>query len=189
MSILEFQGPFTLVSRSLDALGDCPLKDEHGVYLWCVPTANLGYAVDYVGETGDSFYKRTKEHVIRTLGGDYEVCDPVALRKAEYSIIWRGLWRKGTRDSLPDYLRHFEDLAPRIRAFLELHQLFLGPTDVDDRMRKRIEASIAGAVRSTTPCLLSPDVRYIPRKKGEPEVQFVLRFPCRIHGLPGEVVA
>ena len=170
-------------------MGDCPLKDEHGVYLWCVPTTNLGYVVDYVGETGDSFYKRTKEHVIRTLGGDYEVCDPAALLKAEYSIVWRGLWRKGTRDKLPEYLKHLEVLAPRIREFLELHQLFVAPMDVDDRMRKRIEGAIAAAVRSTVPCLLSPDVRYIRRRSEEPGVQCVFRFPCPIHGLPGEVVA
>jgi len=189
MNELVFHGPYVLVSTGSDVLGDCPFKEERGVYLWCIPTQEFGFVVDYVGETGDSFYRRSKEHVIRTLGGDYEICDPTALTRAEYSIIWQGLWRKGTRHKLPEYLARFVDLAPRIRDFLQLQQIFVAPTVVDDRVRKRLEASIAALVRSTTPCLLSPDIRYVHSRQLEPIVQFSLRFPCAIHGLRGEVVA
>ena len=189
MNELTFHGPYTLASVDTDVLGDCPYKDEPGIYLWCVPTDKFGFVVDYVGETNQSFYKRTKEHMIRTIGGDYEICDPKALTRAEYSIIWRGLWRKGTRDKLPEFLSRVHELAPLIREFIQLHRLFLAPTDLDDRKRKRLEGAIATTIRSSTPCLLSPDVRYIQRNKSERPIKYGLRSARPIYSLPVEVAA
>ncbi len=45
-----------------------PLADQRGIYLWTIQYQKE-YYVDYIGETGKSFYDRNKEHIIQLLGG------------------------------------------------------------------------------------------------------------------------
>jgi len=50
-----------------------PLASSPGIYLWVV-AVDAGYLVEYVGQTGVSFGKRMKDHIVQTLGGNYRIC-------------------------------------------------------------------------------------------------------------------
>jgi len=62
--------------HSLDAL-------KIGVYVYAVKVKNVGYLTTYVGETGVSFLKRIKDHVINTLGSYERIYDPDALQEGK----------------------------------------------------------------------------------------------------------
>ena len=189
MKTLTFYGPFPLASTDVDVLGSCPYREQKGLYLWCVPTDEHRLVITYIGETGTSFYQRTKEHVINALGGNYEICDPTALRAGITKIEWTGLWRKGTRDKMPDFIRRLPELVPTIQGYLELHKVFVAPIDTDPRTRKRIEGELASIIRATTPCLISPDVRYVKRNYLEEAIPFAISSEQPIWGLPKELAA
>jgi hypothetical protein len=189
MNTLTFHGPFPLASTEVDVLGSCPYREQSGVYLWCVPTDAHNFVVIYIGETGTSFYQRTKEHVINTLGGNYEICDPNALRASISKIVWTGLWRKGTRDKMSEFIRRLPELVTTIQGYLELHRVFVAPIETDTRTRKRIEGELASIIRSTTPCLISPDVRYVNRNVSEITIPFAISAEQSIWGLPKESAA
>lgn len=189
MKSITFHGPFPLGSTEVDILGNCPFREQKGVYLWCVPSTEHHFVVTYIGETGTSFYQRTKEHVINTLGGNYEICDPKSLRAGVSKIEWSGLWRKGTRDKMPEFIRRLPALVSTIREYLELHSVFVAPIEADTRTRKRIEGEMASIIRGTLPCLISPDIRYIKRNDSEVPIPFVVKAEQPIWGLPKEVAA
>jgi len=70
---LHFHGPFSVCSETDDVLANCPLRSGTGIYLWAVKQLTGVYRTSYLGETSESFYGRTKEHVVQTLGGNYRV--------------------------------------------------------------------------------------------------------------------
>jgi hypothetical protein len=189
MNTLTFYGPFPLASSEVDVLGSCPYREQTGVYLWCVPTDAHEFVITYIGETGTSFYQRTKEHVVNTLGGNYEICNPEALRTGISKIEWTGLWRKGTRDKMPEFIRRLPELYTTIQGYLELHRVFVAPIETDSRTRKRIEGELASIIRSTTPCLISPDIRYVKRNDSEIVIPFTIKAEQQIMGLPKELAA
>ena len=67
---------------------------------------------------GTSFYQCTKEYVINSLGGYYEICERQALLERIIKIQWLGLWRKGTRDKMPEFIRQLRELSIIIRDYL-----------------------------------------------------------------------
>ena len=97
---IHFHGPYPLCSAEHDVPAGCPHAGMAGLYLWTVPTTQHGLVVDYVGEASTSFYRRTKDHIIQTLGGNYLVLEPDAMLRGERDVVWAGLWRAGTRDQL-----------------------------------------------------------------------------------------
>ncbi|MFH0964214.1 MAG: hypothetical protein V2A58_09395, partial [Planctomycetota bacterium] len=75
---------------------------------------------------------------------------------------------------------------PVIYAFLSCFELFLAPIHVDLRMRRRIEAAIANAVRSHSAearAFFDDAVKYPPRSESEDPFQFLNRVDHRILGL------
>src|SRR6266704_6014224 len=70
---LHFHGPFSVCSETDDVLANCPLRSGTGIYLWAVKQLTGVYRTSYLGETSESFYGRTKEYVVQTLGGNYRV--------------------------------------------------------------------------------------------------------------------
>jgi hypothetical protein len=186
---LNVHGPFVLCSRDLDILENCPLANEAGIYFFGVRQLSGKFAISYVGETSTSFYKRLKEHVIQTLGGNYRVCEPEAMKKGKQVIVWNGLWRKGTRNQMPEFLRRYSDLAPVIRASLLVQKVFIIPFQVERRLRQRIEGSIASALRDdpSASILLPEDIRFCPRRKDEEPVLVEIRVSKIILGLPERI--
>jgi hypothetical protein len=189
MTRLHLHGPYPLCSTAQDVLGVCPHAELAGVYLWAVPTIPHGLVVDYVGETSASFYRRTKEHVIQILGGNYLLLDPDALLRGERQVVWPGLWRAGTRDQLPTFLTRLEELAPVARRYLSLHKVMVAPLECEPRLQHRIEASIAAAVQDSQPRLVATDIRYRGRRADEEPIPVAITADCHVHGLPSHVAA
>lgn len=191
-TVVEFEGPFGLASRTPPLLFEQPVAAKSGVYLWAIPYAKGGYLVSYVGETGVSFGQRTKEHLIQTLGGNYRISDPDLLVEGQAKTLWNGLWRRDTRDQMLEYIERVGELAPLARRELQLTVMFVAPLDVDARMRQRIEAGIALEIRrqkASSPSLLPDDIRYRPRREGESPIRVEVRSPANVHGLPPSVDA
>jgi hypothetical protein len=143
---IHFNGPYGLSGQHNRLLFGEPISQKAGVYLWTVRTSD-GFIVEYVGQTGESFAKRTKDHMIQTFGGNYRVCDPQLLRQGEVKVVWLGLWRKGTEDKMAEFAQRYLELAPVIQEYLEAIELFLAPVTGDRRMRERIEGAIAHQIR------------------------------------------
>ena len=188
---LRFFGPYLLCSEKVDVLGDCPYARRSGIYLWAVKLSTGQYHISYIGETGTSFYKRAKEHIIQKLGGNYRICDPDFMLQGVQRVIWPGLWRKGTRNKMPEFLRRYEELAPLIKASLAIQVAFVAPFDGERRLRQRIEGAIAMTIRANTVAssLLPDDIRYLERKENESPIRVFIESGNAIVGLPKQLTA
>jgi hypothetical protein len=188
---LHFQGPYPLCSESEDVLTGCPCLHSPGLYFWTVEMPTGTQRVSYIGETSTSFYQRTKEHIIQKLGGMYRICDPRAMAEGRAEILWDGLWRRGTREKLPDFLQRYESLAPQIKASLLLQKIFVAPLECDRRLRQRIEGALAKAIRSTPEAasLLPSDVRYYSGTSSEGAVSVLVTSDRSIEGIPDQIAA
>jgi len=107
---IEFYGPFGLAEHDDNILFQNDLSHLEGIYLIAIQH-NEGYLVYYIGETGHSFYARLKDHVIQYFGGNYRVLEPSKFRKGEKEIVWNGMWRKGTRDRVPEFINRSHELV------------------------------------------------------------------------------
>ena len=188
---LSFHGPFGLCGQHRRMLFEDPIRTEAGIYLWTFQT-DAGILIEYVGETGESFEKRMKEHMIQTFGGNYRVLDPALVRRLEVKVVWNGLWRKGTRDKIGEFASRYLDLAPLIHSYLENIEVFVGVLAVDRRTRQRIEGALANHLRAEpfpASIFLPNDVRYIQRRDNELPFSLVLDCSEKIVGLPRSLVA
>jgi hypothetical protein len=93
-TVVQFEGPFSLATESRPLLFEAPIAEGPGIYLWTIPYGSGGYLVSYVGETGASFGRRLKDHVIQTMGGNYRSCDAALLVEGQAKVLWNGLWRQ-----------------------------------------------------------------------------------------------
>jgi hypothetical protein len=184
---IHFYGPYPLCSEEHDVLHSCEHASKGGVYLWAVPNEEHGFLITYIGETERSFYHRTKDHLIQALGGNYAVADPAPF-DGDWHTVWRGLWRKGTRDKPPEFLANYEELVPKIKANLLAHRIFVAPFDCERRLRRRIEGALAAGVSDTSCHLMSGDIRYSSRKKDEEPVDVTITSDVLIAGLPSGLV-
>lgn len=183
---LELFGPYKLFGNGI-LLFDVDVSQKRGIYFWTIRYGN-GYLVDYIGETGKTFHQRMKEHMIETMGGNYRICDPEMLLQGKEKIIWNGLWRKGTRGKIIKFIKIYENIAPIIKRYIEIHDIFLAPMTIDRRKRRLIEGNIANTIRKQKPpiCnLLPPDIRYVyNRKKSEEGFNVIIECNENILGLP-----
>jgi len=188
---VHFAGPFRLCSETADLLADCPLRNGTGLYIWAVKQIAGSYRVSYLGETKKSFYERTKEHIVQTLGGNYRVIDADKMCEGVQHVTWDGLWRKATRDKLPDFLFNYEAFAPLIKRYLFGHDIFVAPLDCDVRLQRRVEGALAQQLRSSVEAssLLPSDIRYAVRSADEVAVTVLVSADADIEGLPQEMLA
>ncbi len=190
--VAEFDGPFGLASRCHPLLYEHAIAARPGIYLWTIPFQGGGYLVSYVGETSASFGRRMMDHVTQTMGGNYRICDANLLPMGQVKVLWNGLWRRGTRDKLLEYLAQAESLAPLARRELELTSVFAAPLELPGRLRRRIEGALANHIKSEQPpasALLPTDIRYHRRNASEEAVRVEIRCREAIHGLPSSVDA
>jgi hypothetical protein len=189
---VTFQGPFFFTSVAGPSIFMEPVGQEKGVYLWTIPFQKGGHIVVYVGETGVSFAKRLKEHMTFVMGGNYRLTDVEKMMHGKESVIWNGTWRKGTRDKMEEFLDHLPALAPKIQNYLRSICIFVAPTSVDTKTRRRIEGALAKSIRkSPVPyCSLYPqDNRYPVLKEGTSTFRLNIKLPVLIHGLKDELEA
>ena len=186
---LCFEGPFGLCGDHPKLLFNEEISHSAGVYLWVVRYKD-GYLVHYIGETGTSFNKRMKEHMIQTLGGNYRVCNPEALREGKEKIMWDGLWRRGTRDKMPEFVDRYVELSPVIRDYLEVIEVLVAPLQVESRVRRRIEGALARSIQdqpSPASNLLPDDIRYTTRKKDEVPIPVHVMSHTKVLDLPDRI--
>ncbi|MBL0156948.1 MAG: hypothetical protein IPP47_07560 [Bryobacterales bacterium] len=88
-------------------------------------------------------------------------------------MVWDGLWRKGARDRLPEFLQRYEELVPAIKRHSMAELVFVAPMEGDARLLRRVEGALAMHLRSTPDAssLLPTDIRYAVRRTDEPMVQ------------------
>lgn len=185
---VHFDGPYPAYSETQDVLADCKHRKAGGVYFWAIKVGP-NYRLTHIGQTSTSFYHRMKEYIINTLGGNYRICDPDALERGEAKLLWNGMWREGTRENLPQFLRDSSQLFEAAKRNLMLEQIFIAPLDVEDRMRRRIEGAIAKTVRKDklASSLLPPDVRVLGRLTTEVPTPVRIRVGSKILGLPEQL--
>jgi hypothetical protein len=165
------------------------LKDQtasqYGVYFWTART-NGGEFIYYVGETGKSFSKRMIEHLKEYLSGHYRILDPVELAKGNKVVLWRGMFMKGPKPDITDFVQHNERYMPALRGMLELFNIWIFPMDCQRNIRRRVEGAIAKSLYSQpgeVGKFQDPGIRYVTRKTGEKPIQVHIRIPNRIEGL------
>lgn len=185
---VHFDGPYPAYSGEHDVLADCKHRKSGGVYFWAIKVGD-SYRLTHIGQTGTSFYHRMKEYIINTLGGNYRICDPEALGRGETKLLWNGLWREGTRERLPEFLRDSSRLFEAAKRNLMLEQIFIAPLEVEDRMRRRIEGAIAKQIRKekTAASLFPPDIRVLGRLTTEVPIPVRIRVSKKILGLPEQL--
>jgi hypothetical protein len=126
------------------------------------------------------------------MGGNYRICDAEWLLKGERKILWNGMWRKGTRNLMSVFVERYVELAPKIKAYLEVLDIFVAPIQVDKRIRRRIEGAIAFSLRrelAPIGSFITEDVRYSGRKDGEAPIQVMIRSSERLLGLESQILA
>jgi hypothetical protein len=185
---IRFDGPHPVYSETKDILADCKHRKAGGIYFWAIKVGD-SYRLTHISQTGTSFYQRMKEHIINTLGGNYRISDPEALARGEMKVLWDGLWREGTRERLPDFLRDSTQLLEAAKQNLQLEKIFIAPIETEDRMRRRIEGAIAKQVRKdkVASSLLPPDIRVLGRLTTETPLPIRIVTPVKILGLPEQL--
>jgi len=129
--------------------------------------------VYYVGETGRSFERRLSEHARDYLGGFYRVYDPEQFATGRKALVWGGLTAKSRTNLMEEFLSRQEELTQTIRQLLSKMTLHCFVFEGSDRMRHRIEASIAKHLLAQGGVIgqfQEDDVRYQPRRKDEEPV-------------------
>ena len=116
---IEFHGPFKLSANDDVSLFQNELSHLAGIYL-LASQYDDGYLVYYIGETGQSFHTRLKDHVIQFFGGNYRIWKPEKFKKGEKEIFWNGMWKKGTRSRVPEFIDRSVELVSTIKQFVQL---------------------------------------------------------------------
>ncbi len=184
--MVEFRGPYGwFPGAGVPFIGDAIHVPDFGLYLW---TASLpsGYLVQYVGETGKSFSRRSKEHARKLLKGRYEVLDPTDFALGVRRPIWPGAFGKERRP-VDECEVAAQTYADDIQAFMRSLRFFIAPIDCDERTRCRIEGAIArylAAQPGIVGAFQSPGVRYSKRWKDEVPIPCEFRAEAPILGMP-----
>lgn len=187
---LHFHGPYAVCSETADVLDGCEHQNSSGLYLWAVGQSSGHFKISYLGETSRSFYGRTKEHIVQTLGGNYRIIDADQMRLGVEHIIWDGLWRRDARKRLPEFLNKYEELAPLVKRYLYGQAVFVAPFQGERRLLRRIEGALAINMRSNANAssLLPSDIRYVIRNPTEAAVTVTVSADHHIEGLPPELL-
>jgi hypothetical protein len=191
---LVFNGPYSFN----DECGDTIFKENdiltaQGIYLWTVPIAG-GYKPYYIGETGVSFLERLRTHAKEYLSGEYRIYESEAFVSGNKKLIWQGMWLPGTRDKMPEFIKAYTGLAPKIIDFISLFRLFLAPIICETRTRKLIEGGIARFLydfqENDGKILIEKEDRnrFCRRKSSEASVTIRISDTRRIAGLPNELI-
>ncbi len=91
-----------------------------------------------------------------------------------------------------DFLRHYEERAPQIHRLLCTIRIFLAPCEAVRRVRERIEAAVASAVRSLSEearAFFDDTVIYRPRRSGEPPLLLRCEASAHMLALPRHLAA
>jgi hypothetical protein len=138
---VHFSGPFSAEGvQGCPCLFSDPLSAKTGVYLW---TVNVGAEerVWYVGQTRRGFGQRMSEHLACYLSGAYTTYDAEALSQGEYRAA-RTVGDQMWPQTLPSFLRDFEQLTPNLIALVRRMRFHLAPLEGNGDLHNRVEGMI-----------------------------------------------
>jgi len=188
---VSFAGPFSWEATANSAcLRDAKEFGEYGIYLWTVRLDN-GYLINYVGETGDSFKERLRQHHREMFAARYYVYSAAEFARGEKVVLWPGRYAVTDRKSDEECLASRERLSHSVREMLLVLRFFLAPLSCDRRTRQRIEAALANglhAVPGKVGAFQDEGVRYLPRKKDEKPIECTIASPFTLLGLPHQLL-
>ena len=184
---VPFTGPFSWPGASdAPSVFDVEVGREHGIYLWTVPQRD-GHLVYYVGETGRSFQARLLDHYKEHAACLYHVYLPTEFARGQKMGLWPGYYDSADRKSFKECIAQYTRLCGPIQELTYLYRFFFAPLSCEDRIRRRIEAAIAGALYSApgiAGAFQDRGIRYDPRKGDEKPIECIFTSPVPIIGLP-----
>ena len=189
---LILHGPYGLCGKHENIIFYEDIAKKAGIYFWTVPYVQGGLIINYIGETGESFKRRFKDHMIQKAGGHYRICDPDFAVQGVERILWNGLWRKGTRDKMPEFVRRIIELSPAIKKSLKNSEIYVAPFEGEKRIRQRIEGALADHIKAQPPPasnLLPKDIRYYKRRSDEEPVTVLISGGDALLGMPKDLLA
>jgi hypothetical protein len=189
---VSFTGPFSWPGApDAPSVFDVEARRERGIYLWTIPQRD-GYLVYYVGETGRSFQLRLLEHYKEHAACMYHVYSPAEFARGEKLCLWPGHYDPADKKSAVECIAQYSELCAPIRELTQLYRFFLAPLSCEERIRRRIEAAIAG-VLYTAPgipgAFQDGGIRYDPRREGEEPIGCIITSPVPLIALPERLSA
>jgi hypothetical protein len=185
---ISFGGPFSWHgTRDAPAVYDAAVAPKAGIYLWTVPLPD-GHLIYYVGETGNRFGVRLRQHYKELAAARYHIYSAREFAFGEKIALWQGRYDPVGRKSDDECRANCARLSERIREMALVIRFFLAPLSCDTRIRRRVEAAIA------LPLFDAPgkigtfqdrgSVRYHRRTNSEEPVACVASSPVLLLGLP-----
>ncbi|MGB3219001.1 MAG: hypothetical protein WBD79_16490 [Anaerolineae bacterium] len=188
--ILNWTGPYRWPKGGRQSRIDA--LEYGGVYLLSVEY-NGGYLVYAAGHTSH-FWKRFRQHDRLYRNGTYTIFDHNAFTAGERVKIWPGFWMRKVRppELVEEYSRRATEIEAARERWLGGYRVFVARTDVDRRLRQRIEASLMSAFMTAEPPVCNmPDtgMSLAPRWPWEAPFSVVNVVTRQIWGLPSSFEA
>jgi hypothetical protein len=189
---LHFVGPFSWPGApDAPSVFNVEARQERGIYLVTVPQRD-GYLIYFVGETGRTFQLRLLEHYKEHASCMYHVYSPAEFVRGEKLCLWPGHYDPTHRKSAVECIAQYPKLCTPIRELTNLYRFFLAPLSREERIRRRIEAAIAGvlyAAPGIPGAFQDGGVRYHPRRENEEPIGCSITCPVHLIGLPERLSA
>lgn len=172
------------------SLFDSEIGKERGIYLWTVPMPE-GALVYYVGETGDCFNTRLLSHYLEHAAGMYHLHEPTMFAKGKKKLVWSGRYDSENKKSVSECILVYPRLTAVIHELTQILRFHLAPLSCEARMRRRIEAAIAGHLYQQPGMVGSfqDKIRYQPRRGDEAAISVRLETSCPVLGFASELDA
>ena len=186
--VLNWSGPYRWPKGGRQPYVDA--LEHGGVYLLSVEH-DKGYLVYAAGHT-EHFRKRFRQHDRLYRNGIYTIFDHEAFTAGERVKVWPGFWMRKVRppELVEDYNRRATEIQVAMERWLDGYRVFVARSDVDRRLRQRIEASLMFAFMTAEPPACNmPDkgMSLAPRWPREAPLQVVNVVTERILGLPSSM--
>jgi len=186
---IDFIGPFAWqTDAECPSVLNDPAAQGPGIYLW-TNNPPSGRLVFYVGETGKSFSARMQDHLRQQLAGYYHVYEPGPFAAGTVVEVWPGAFGSQRAKRLSEFVAKLPELAGHLADFVQSMRFYLAPMDVPQRIRQRVEAALADALRQGGRHLQVDGVRYLRRRADEGALSVRVRVPAEVAGVPEELLA
>jgi hypothetical protein len=185
-AVLRWPVRVVCASSGVEALSQAGVAQSPGIYLWTSPTPS-GELVFYVGETARTFARRMDEHLSEQHSGRYAIYEPEAFALGRRQLLWRGVYGLGAESSVEGFVSRLPALAPAVVQFVRAMRFHVAPISTSDRIRRRIEAALAGhldAQDGVVGQFQESDVRHSPRFENEDPVEVHCTWQARPLGVP-----
>lgn len=186
---MNFSGPFKF-ERGERYLFNSEFLKSQGIYIWTIKDEkNNQNLIHYIGETV-SFGKRQKEHFIQMTGLNYRIIDPDSARQGIEKIIWNGMWRDKSIDSVANLLDHYDDVSKTVSEYIKLINIYFAPTSLKTRIRRHIEGCLGWNLRNKYPQLklMYPDDCHIGTNNIKYGLPLIINLPEEIAGIDLEQI-